>query len=335
MSPAEAALEQELEDLRPRAFSIAYRMLGSVAEAEDIVQEALMRFVDSREQEDEITSPRAWIATVVTRLSIDELRSARVRRETYVGDWLPEPVVSDPLHIAAPSPMPADEAETADSLSFAFLVLLEKLTPEQRAAFLLHDVFGYEFAEVAEILGKSPGNARQIAVRARRQVDEGRPRFEPTREQRTELVDRFIAAARDGEVAALEAMLAEDVALQGDGGGKVPALARAIHGRRRVARTMGAWVKAAKRWGGVFYREAEVNGQPGALAVDSDGKIIGALAIEVAEGKIQKLSSVVNPEKLAHLGELSDFGTRLGRSGLRPPSPSPSPLGKEESGSSR
>ncbi len=315
MSPADAAkqadMEHELEELRPRAFAIAYRMLGSVAEAEDVVQEALMRLVAARERGEDIASPRAWIGTVVTRLAIDELRSARMRRESYVGDWLPEPLVNDPLHIAAPSPMPADEAEAADSLSFAFLVLLERLSPEQRAAFLLHDVFGYEFGEIAEILDKTPANVRQIAVRARRQVDEDRPRFETSRERKAELVDSFIAAAREGEVDALEALLAEDVALQGDGGGKVPALARAIFGRKRVARTMGAWLRAGKRFGGIHYRAAEVNGQPGALTLDGEGKIIGAMAFEIADDKIQGLRSVVNPEKLAHLGAISNLGEQF------------------------
>ena len=226
--------EELLEELRPTAFAIGYRMLGSVAEAEDVVQEALLRLHEALQRGERIESPRAYLATVATRLAIDQLRSARVRRETYVGEWLPEPLVTDS------DADPARQAELADSLSMAFLVLLESLSPEQRAALLLHDVFDYGYAEIAEIVGKSEDNARQLAARARRRVEEGRPRFEASREQREELARRFFAAAQEGDVAALEALLANDVVLHGDGGGKVPALARALYGSRRVARTLGS-----------------------------------------------------------------------------------------------
>src|SRR5215212_2654984 len=178
--------EQELlDELRPRAFAIAYRMLGTVSEAEDIVQEALLRVHEAIERGEEISSPRAYVATIVTRLAIDELRSARVRRETYVGEWLPEPVAD------SPADDPAERAELADSLSLAFLVVLESLTPEQRAAFLLHDVFDYDYAQIADIVGKSEDNARQLAARARRHVEERKPRFEASHEQREELARRF------------------------------------------------------------------------------------------------------------------------------------------------
>ena len=210
-----------LQDLRPSAFAIAYRMLGSVAEAEDVVQEALLRVHEALDRGEEIESPRAYVATIATRIAIDVLRSARVRRETYPGEWLPEPLVSD-----GGSGDPAREAEVADSLSMAFLVLLESLSPEQRAAFLLHDVFDYDYGEVAAIVGKSQDNARQLAARARRLVQERRPRFESSRERRDELARRFFAAVQEGDLGGLESLLAEDVVLQGDGGGKVPALAR-------------------------------------------------------------------------------------------------------------
>jgi RNA polymerase sigma-70 factor (ECF subfamily) len=199
----------------------------------------------------------------------------------------------------------------ADSLSLAFLVVLETLSPEQRAAFLLHDVFGYGYGEVAEIVGKSEANARQLATRARRHVDDGRPRFEASREQRDELARRFFAAARDGEVEALRELLAEDVVLHGDGGGKVPALARAVHGARRVAQTLGAWSKQATRIPGLSFRLVEVNGQPGALAMDGDGNVINVMALDIAEGRVQAIRSMVNPEKLAHLGPTANWTATL------------------------
>jgi RNA polymerase sigma-70 factor (TIGR02957 family) len=292
-----------LEELRPAAFAIAYRMLGSVAEAEDMVQEALLRLHGALEGGEQIESPRAYVATIVTRLSIDALRSARVRRETYVGEWLPEPLVTDP------SADPARQAEMSDSLSLAFLVLLESLSPEQRAAFLLHDVFGYGYGEVAEIVGKSEDNARQLAARARRHVDEGRPRFDVSREERDELARRFFAAARDGQVEALEELLAEDVVLHGDGGGKVPALGRAVHGARRVASTLAAWSKQGARIPGLSFRLVEVNGQPGALSFDGDGNIINVMAVDIADGRIQGIRSMVNPEKLGHLGPAGNWAT--------------------------
>jgi RNA polymerase sigma-70 factor (TIGR02957 family) len=294
-----------LAELRPAAFAIAYRMLGSVAEAEDVVQEALLRLHGTLEAGERIESPRAYVSTVTTRLSIDVLRSARVRRETYVGEWLPEPLVTDP------SADPAREAEMSDSLSLAFLVLLESLSPEQRAAFLLHDVFGYGYGEVAEIVRKSEDNARQLAARARRHIDEGRPRFEASREERDELARRFFAAAREGDLEGLESLLAEDVVLQGDGGGKAPALARALFGAKRVARTLGAWFRQGARIPGASIREVSVNGQPGALFLSGDGSLLGVMALEIADGRIQGIRSVVNPDKLGHLGHVGDARAAL------------------------
>ncbi len=259
-----SSLEQLFDELRPASFAIAYRMLGSVAEAEDVVQEALLRVHRALEDGKRIESPRAFVATVTTRLSIDELRSARARRERYVGEWLPEPILTDSTDD------PARQAEMADSLSMAMLVLLESLSPEQRAVLLLRDVFDYRYDEIAGIVGKSEDNVRQLATRARRHVEQRRPRFETSREQHEQLARRFFAAAQDGDLAGLEALLAHDVVLTGDGGGKVPALARSLHGRNRVARTLLNWVKLGARIPAASIRTAEVNGAPGALLLDGD-----------------------------------------------------------------
>jgi RNA polymerase sigma-70 factor (TIGR02957 family) len=293
--------DEQLDELRRSAFGIAYRMLASVSEAEDVAQEGLLRLHRARAGGERIESPRAYVSTVVSRLALDQLRSARVRRETYVGEWLPEPLVT------GAGDDPARKAEMADSLSLAFLVLLERLSPEQRAAFLLHDVFDEPYDRVAEIVGTSEQNARQLATRARRHVKERKPRFEASREQRDELATRFFAAAQDGDLEALEELLARDVVFHGDGGGKAPAAARAIHGRDRVARTLIAGLRTLGRLGGYSIRREEVNGHPGALFFDRDGRLISVLSLDVAEGQIQALNAVVNPDKLRHLGPVGDL----------------------------
>jgi RNA polymerase sigma-70 factor (TIGR02957 family) len=290
-----------LEELRPRAFAIAYRMLGSVSEAEDVVQEGLIRVHTAMEGGEEISSPRAYVATVVTRLAIDELRSARARRESYVGEWLPEPITE------RPEDDPARQAEVADSLSLAFLVMLESLSPEQRAAFLLHDVFDYDYVRVAEIVGTSEQNARQLASRARRHVQEGRARFDASEEQRNELADSFFAAAQDGDFEALESLLAEDVELHGDGGGLAPAIKHPVFGRTRIAPMLRNWLRLGLQTIGVeAFRRVSVNGQPGVEYLDSEGRLIGVMSLDIAEGKIQAIRSIVNPEKLGHLGPVAD-----------------------------
>jgi RNA polymerase sigma-70 factor (TIGR02957 family) len=291
-------------DLRPAAFAVAYRMLGSVSEAEDAVQEGFLRLHRAVTEGAEIESPRAYLTAVVTRICIDQLRSARVRRETYVGEWLPEPLVDDD---------PARHAEVADSLSLAFLVLLESLSPEQRAAFLLREVFDYPYDQIAEIVGKSEDNARQLTARARRHVDARRPRFEVSRQARDALADRFFAAIGEGNLEGLEELLAEDVVLHGDGGGKAPALARALHGQPRVARTLRAWVKLSARLLPVTWRRVEVNGQPGAITLDAEGRVVNVMALDIADGRIQAIRSVVNPDKLHHLGEVADLNALLQR----------------------
>jgi RNA polymerase sigma-70 factor (TIGR02957 family) len=306
--------EALLDELRPVAFAIAYRMLGSVSEAEDVVQEALLRVHQTLDGGELIASPRAFVATVTTRLAINELRSARARRERYVGDWLPEPIVTDS------SNDPAQHAETAESLSLAMLVLLETLSPEQRAALLLHDVFDYGYPEIATIVGKTESNVRQLAARARRHVDQRRPRYRTTLEERDELARRFFAAAEQGDLAGLEALLAQDVELTGDGGGKAPALARSLRGRNRVARTLLNWVRISYRVPGVALHPVEINGGPGALIRDGEERLLGVLALDIADGLITSVRSIVNPDKLAHLGPTGDFGALL-RSGGIPDAP--------------
>jgi RNA polymerase sigma-70 factor (TIGR02957 family) len=297
--------EQLLDELRPAAFAIAYRMLGSVSEAEDVVQEALLRMHQVLQAGERIASPRAYVATVTSRLAINELRSARVRRERYVGEWLPEPIITDGHDD------PARHAETADSLSLAMLVLLESLSPEQRAVLLLHEVFGYGYPEIAAIVGKSNDNVRQLATRARHHLQQRRPRFQTTREHRDELARRFFAAAEQGDLAGLEALLAHDVELTTDGGGKVPALARSLHGRTHVARTLvNFWVRIA-RLPGVSLRPVEVNGGPGALFLDPQQRLIGVLALDIVGGQITSINAIVNPDKLTHLGPLADYTSLL------------------------
>lgn len=298
-----------LEELRPGAFAIAYRMLGSVAEAEDIVQEALLRFHRAFGEGEGVESPRAYVATVATRLAIDQLRSARARRESYVGEWLPEPLMTDP------DDDPSRQAEMADSLSLAFLVLLESLSPEQRAVLLLRDVFDYGYDEIAGIVGTSVDSVRQLASRARRHVDEGRPRFEASREQRDELARRFFAATQDGDLAGLEALLADDVVLHGDGGGRVPALAHSLHGPTRVAGTLLAWARQGARIPGAGVRQVEVNGQPGGLVLDGEDRVISVMALDIAEGQIRGVRSIVNPDKLGHIGPVADMRALLERRG--------------------
>ena len=270
------------ESLRPLAFSIAYRMLGSVSEAEDVVQEGLLRL----HRADAVEHPKAFVATVVTRLSIDELRSARVRRETYVGPWLPEPVVTDSR--------PDD-----DSVSMALLVTLESLNPVERAVFLLHDVFDYGYDEIAEIVGKSRENCRQLALRARRHVEAHRPRFEPSREQREALAARFFEAVREGDLDGLVALLAEDAVATGDGGGKAEARRTPLRGGGKVARFMLGLMRLAARRAYTF-EFTELNGEPGTI-IRENGEVAGTMIIEVRGDRITAVHSVVNPDKLRHL----------------------------------
>ncbi len=296
------------EELRPLLFSIAYRMIGSVGEAEDIVQESFLRIHRAEAEGTKVESPKAYLSAVATRLSIDHLKSARVRREQYVGQWLPEPLLTDDAATDA-----AAHAETADSLSTAFLVLLESLTPVERAVFLLREVFDYGYDEIARIVDRTEDNCRQLYVRARRHVDEGRPRFEASRKHRDELVERFFAAAERGDLAALEEMLAADVVVYGDGGGKAPSWPQPIYGRERVAKLIAGTVKQAKELG-VTARLAHVNGQPGVMFLDDEERVAAVMSVDVADGLVQAIRGVTNPDKLAHLGPVLDAREVLRRS---------------------
>ena len=287
---------EEFEELRPLLFAIAYRILASVSEAEDAVQETWIRYAASAT---EPRSTKAFLSAVVTRISIDVLRSARVRREQYVGPWFPEPLLSDPYED------PARSAELADSVSMAALLLLERLSPLERAVFVLREVFGFGFGEVASAVDRSEAACRQLAVRARRHMDEGRPRFEADRREREELAARFFEAIRDGNVDDLKGLLAADVRFVGDGGGKAPAFAKGISGADNVARVLGAMFPVLTKIG-LRLEPLEVNGQPGALLRDRDDRIVNTWALDVLDGQIQTIRTVLNPEKLEHLGPVAD-----------------------------
>jgi RNA polymerase sigma-70 factor, ECF subfamily len=279
--------------LRPLLLSIAYEMVGAIGEAEDIVQEAFLRFHREDAAGTKIESPKAWLATVTTRLAINHVKSARVRRETYVGTWLPEPLLTD----AAPDV--ARHVETADALSMAFLVLLERLSPVERAVFPLRDVFDYPFDEIADIVGKSEENCRQIAVRARRRVQERKPRFEVSRKRREELARRFFEAVGAGRTEGLVDLLAADVVVYTDGGGKGPAFPQPIYGRERVTRLFSGYRPEAL--GAVEQRFAEVNGQPGVVFFDAESRAVGVIALDIAGGQVVAVRTITNPEKLRHL----------------------------------
>jgi RNA polymerase sigma-70 factor, ECF subfamily len=286
----------EFEELRPLLFAIAYRLLGSVSEAEDAVQETWLRWEATATQP---ASTKAFLSAVVTRISIDVLRSARRRRETYVGPWFPEPLLTDPYED------PQRSAELADSLSMAALLLLERLTPLERAVFVLREVFGFSFPEIASAVGRSEAACRQLAVRARSHMEAGRPRFEADRREREELAGRFFGAFREGDVDGLRELLAADVHMVGDGGGKAPQWSRPIIGAGNVARVLAAIVSPLVRIGGVV-EPHEVNGQPGAIFRDRDGKVVNIFALDILGGRIQTIRSVINPDKLGHVGPVAD-----------------------------
>jgi RNA polymerase sigma-70 factor (ECF subfamily) len=283
---------ETLEDPRRAAFAVAYRMLGSVAEAEDVAQEAVIRLAT---EEDAVDNPAAWVTTVATRLSIDVLRSARVRREAYVGPWLPEPLVEDPR------PGPAAQLELADTLSQALLIALERLTPVERAAFLLREVFDYDYGRIAEVVDRTEDHARQLVSRAKRHIAAGRPRFDPDDEARERLVGRFLDAVDGGDLRGLEDVLAEDAVLWGDGGGVVLAAKIPVRGAAAVARFL-VHTHPHRRGRHASFAPARVNGQPGRILYHGDGTVDAVFAFDVVGGRVTAIRIVRNPEKLRHLG---------------------------------
>src|SRR5215217_4999831 len=291
MAVAVATPERELEAVRQRGFELAYRMLGSVAEAEDIAQESMLRLARA---EEEIEEPLAWITTVATRLSISVLRLARRRRENYVGPWLPEPLIDDE------APDPSAHAEVAESLSQAFLVVLERLSPVERAAFLLREVFDYDYPQIAAIIDRSEVNTRQLVARAKKHLDANRPRFDADEALRDRLLEQFIAASEDGDLEALESILAEDAALYSDGGGKVRAAGQ-IFGRARLARAIVGIERAARRYGPFTHQRAHIGRQPAGIRRTSDGAVATVFSIDVVDGRIKTIWAVRNPDKLRHL----------------------------------
>ena len=292
MAVAVAEGERELETVRRRGFGVAYRMLGSVAEADDVAQEAMLRLTRTDQA---IEEPLAWITTVATRLSIDVLRATRTQRENYVGPWLPEPLIDDE------AAGPGARAEAAESLAQAFLVVLERLTPVERAAFLLREIFDYDYPQVAEIIDRTEANARQLVFRAKKHLDENRPRFDADLELRDRLLTRFMAAAEAGDLNELEGLLAEDAAMYADGGGKVTAARKPIFGRARLARLAAVFERKSQPYGPFTDQRVHVGGQPGYIRRLPDGAILYVRSIDVVDGRIQTIRTVLNPGKLEHL----------------------------------
>jgi RNA polymerase sigma-70 factor (ECF subfamily) len=291
--PDSYELDRAYSELRPLLLSIAYQMVGAVGEAEDIVQEAFIRFHRELATGTVIESPKAWLSTVTTRLAINHVKSARVRREAYVGTWLPEPLLTD----AAPDV--AGQVETAEAVSMAFLVLLERLSPVERAVFLLRDVFDFGFDEIAAIVGKSEDNCRQIAVRARSHIQDGRPRFEASRKRRDELAGKFFETVGAGNTAGLVELLAADVVLYTDGGGIGPAFPKPILGRERVIRLFSQYNPGAM--GAVEQLFTEINGQPGVVFFDAESRALLVLALDNPDRHGNAVRPISNPGKLSPL----------------------------------
>jgi RNA polymerase sigma-70 factor, ECF subfamily len=285
---------EDFETYRPFLLSIAYRMTGSMSEAEDIVQETYLRF--STTSVHEIRSLKSYLSTTVTRLCLDYLKSARVERESYIGPWLPEPILTVDTNL-----LPSEAPELRESISMAFLVLLETLTPPERAVFLLHEVFDYSFPEIAEIIGKSVANCRQIFHRAKGHLAEKHPRFDPSAVQQRQLLTRFLAACQSGDLAALTEMLAQDVTAWADGGGKATAALRPLLGLDVVGRyCLGIIYKPSNRYADAFtITVEEVNGSP-ALLVWLEKHLVSLFTFAGRE-KIQRIWIVRNPEKLAFI----------------------------------
>ncbi|MEU6772350.1 RNA polymerase sigma-70 factor [Streptomyces sp. NPDC046759] len=287
---------EEFERLRPLLFSIAYRILGSVTEAEDAVQETWLRYDLSATRPE---SARAFLSATVTRISIDVLRSARVRREEYVGPWFPEPLLADPYQD------PEHSAQLADSLSMASLLLRERLSPLERAVFVLREVFAFGFPEIASAVGRSEAACRQLAVRARRHMSAGRPRFEADHREREQLAERFFAASKEGNVDGLRDLLAADVRMIVDSGGKAPQWAGGIFGVEEMCRMHDALLLPFLGIGGAM-EPRQVNGQPGAVFRDGDGRVVNTWTLDILDGRNQAIRTVTNPDKLGHMSSVAD-----------------------------
>ena len=281
--------ERLLDELRPHAFAIAYRMLGSVGEAEDIVQEALLRVHQALQAGEQIAAPRAYVATVTTRLAINDLRSARTRREHYVGEWLPEPIITDG------HPDPAQQAEMADSLSLAMLVILESLSPEQRAVLLLHDVFDYPYPEIAAILGKNPDNVRQLATRARRHIHSADPGSTPPANNATSSHDDSLRPPNTATSPGSKRCSPQTSSSPATAAARSPPSDTTLHGRSHVARTLITWLHPDTRIPGVSLRLVEVNGGPGAIFLDPQQRLIGVWALDMIDGHIQSITPSPTP----------------------------------------
>lgn len=281
------------DPLRPRLVRVAYRMLGSVADAEDVVQEAFLRWLDADRAA--VREPEAFLRRVVTRLCLDVLKSARHRRETYVGPWLPEPLVED---LGAADGSGADEVE---DVTLPLLLALERLSPLERAAFLLHDVFGVAFEEIAETIGRDPAACRQLASRARTNVRASRPRFAVPKERGLEIAQAFFAASRSGDMTQLRSLLAADVTVQADGGGRIPAVTHPVVGLDEVLRLHEGLARLFAETPSQMVRYGLVNGLPGFVTVEKDG-VLQTTALEVEDGRIVAVYVTRNPDKLRHLG---------------------------------
>ena len=287
--------DESFEALRRLTFGIAYRMTGSVSDAEDLGQEAFVRLEEAENAGQQIESRKAWLSTVTTRLAIDHLRSARVRKEEYVGPWLPEPLLTDE------GPGPAEHAEMADSLSQAFLLLLERLSPIERAVFLLREVFAFDYPQIAESVGKTEDNCRQIVTRARRHAEAHRARFQADEQEREELLARFIEATENGDLESLKALLAADAVVYSDGGGKVAAARHPFTGAEKIARFIMKVMDMRHESGGRERGDVRINGQPGWIWIDNAGMVEGVLTADVAGGRIQTIRIVRNPDKLRNI----------------------------------
>ncbi|NYG20473.1 RNA polymerase sigma-70 factor (ECF subfamily) [Agromyces hippuratus] len=292
------------EALRPLMFSIAYRMLGSVADAEDVVQDAYLRLHEQEIAGEEIRNPDAFAVTVTTRLAIDVLRSARRNREVYVGPWMPEPLPDDDAD-------PAHRIERDETLSFAFLAVLERLGPVERAVFLLREVFAYDYRDIAEVVDREEAACRQILHRAKARVAERRPRFDGIDERDSALADAFFAALQAGDVDGLIDRLADDVVFYGDGGGRAPAIQHPVHGAVAVARFLAGLVRRGSQVG-VRFELRPVNGGPALWVRGPDGALLSVLMVEFADGTAQVIANQLNPEKLAHLGPVGDLYALFG-----------------------